>query len=97
MLCTHRIHPAQSIHIQHHNAYLQLQGLHIMHDAKMAHYLGQECQDTVITKVDFIKQSLHMWLDLQKASSYAQELKFILLLIVIATLVHYPDTITKLV
>jgi len=28
---------------------------------------------------------------------YAQELKFILLLIVIATLVHYPDTITKLV
>jgi len=33
---------------------------------------------------------------LQKPSMYAQELKSILLLIVIATLVHYPDTITKL-
>jgi len=26
----------------------------------MAHYLGQECQDTVITKVDFMKLNLHI-------------------------------------
>jgi len=37
-----------------------------------------------------------LWLDLQKPSRYAQELKFILLLIVIVALAHYPDTITKL-
>jgi len=36
----------------------------------------------------------HMWLDLQKPSSYAQELKFILLLIIIVTLKDYPDTVT---
>jgi len=37
-----------------------------------------------------------MWLDLQKPSSYVQELKFILLLIIIATLKDYPDTVTQL-
>jgi len=40
---------------------------------------------------------IHMWLDLQKPSMYAQGLKAILLLFVIATLVHCPDTVTKLV
>jgi len=37
-----------------------------------------------------------LWLDLGKPSQFAQELKSILLLIMIATLKDYPDTVTPL-
>jgi len=48
------------------------------------------------TTVKSVTPRLYMWLDLQKPSSYTQELKFILLLIITATLKDYPDTVTQL-
>jgi len=50
------------------------------------------CRVTVLLSTD-----IYDWICENPSCSFAQELKSILLLIVIATLVHYPDTIAKLV